>query len=505
MAEEHEIVLPSSGKKIIARVEPGPKGCAGDELLLNILGRLEGDEVIPEEPHKEPTFLIIEPTDASLDFNGGLLGFWEKYRKGDIDLRGHRINIRRAGHYLIRVQLNFMTFCAGIGSRVSLMGDDGSEENFPVTIEDTDIAKVVYLEEGEYELFHENENGVSYTGSYLDLCESSISIILIDTIFPQLDPDVAKALFSSHARHLSFDDNTFMEIDGLVSLNEDAFKRKLTDLATQGNGSLIANPCSGALEVSHWWLKEVFDEMAKNMGSGIDAEECVKIVHEEIVKGVNHWIAEHGRAIEKLRTGSVDRLDFKEFKEHQAKVSKDTDRDLHHLWKALEAHRVRVDERDEKTVSVLDALSQRIAALEDEAAKVIEVEPESLSDTLRRVKATTEVRKTTDQEKQLDKLAWPIFDQHKDLHKLGGHYVLDNLFDDMVTLHDIEREEIAGLDIEDLIATAVRYAMKRSRWYMNRKYWVQPCADFVILRRDRLRCQAIEPKGNEGDFLKGYA
>lgn len=143
------------------------------------------------------------------------------------------------------------------------------------------------------------------------------------------------------------------------------------------------------------------------------------------------------------------------------------------------------------------ALSVRVRECEDE---VIEVPGVPVGDLLRSARERGSTRWLSEAEAKLDKFAWRVFDLDSKLSTAGGHYVLQNVIDDIIALHpQLTRHDLA-VDIEDIVASALRWCRSRSRLWLNTKCWIipvtTPIGEFLVLKRNRYVFQIKEAPEN---------
>ena len=119
--------------------------------------------------------------------------------------------------------------------------------------------------------------------------------------------------------------------------------------------------------------------------------------------------------------------------------------------------------------------------------------PMPIGQVLEEARASNNTGKITAAEVSLDKLTWPVFDHDPRLQFAGGHYVIENIIDDVIKGNPrIDRHEIA-VDFEDLIRSALRWCDSRSRWWANTRCWVEPVGEYLIIKRNRFAFQVKEP------------
>lgn len=98
----------------------------------------------------------------------------------------------------------------------------------------------------------------------------------------------------------------------------------------------------------------------------------------------------------------------------------------------------------------------------------------------------------SEKEKVLDNLAWKVFDNDSCLKRAGGHYVLQNLIEDILSCNeDISKNDL-DIGLEDIVSCALRWCNSRSRWWLNTKCWVQPVKEYLIIKRNRFAFQVRE-------------
>lgn len=506
-------------KKYLVRLSPSPKDPELenlDEVTVEVVGEYDEYDMIKQR--EEVAHLKVMPLGGMMFMSFQSILPWEYIEEvsGDIGWCGGSLIIKKPGLYFVRLNLSLCTAPDhGSNARVALV-DQLGDNVFALPIKDLDNSQsiAIELEPGNYDFVGQVDNG--YCNSFGLDEDPSISVTCLSDIFPHIDADIAKAIFSKDST--SSPDKDMPSYEVLRSLltkvcHEEGLNG--APIVEAGEGIVVHDgfsvPSALRVSVDEEWIDSKIEDRALEFRAEVGTQ-----------------IANFIMKVEQRLSGQAknNRTNFDEMEGLIKDVANNLDR-----------HRVRVDERDERFIAIIDDLKKRIEVLENEAANVVEIEPESLTEVLSRVKEDAEGRKKTKEEARLDKLAWPIFDKAKRLHRKGGSYALEWLQEDIVKAHrckdrkkksecyktinlgnkkkrvfsecvcgrSMSPEVMDGVSMEDLISTAVRYAMKKSKWYVGRKYWVQPCGEFVIIRRDRLKSQGEGPRESESDFLKGWA
>jgi hypothetical protein len=118
--------------------------------------------------------------------------------------------------------------------------------------------------------------------------------------------------------------------------------------------------------------------------------------------------------------------------------------------------------------------------------------PISIGQVLGDARESNNHEKVTEAHKSLDKLTWGVFDQDPKLQLSGGHYVIQNVIDDIIRFnHNTERADIA-VDLEDVLRSALRWCESRSRWWFNTRCWIEPVGEYLIIKRNRFAFQVKE-------------
>jgi hypothetical protein len=133
-----------------------------------------------------------------------------------------------------------------------------------------------------------------------------------------------------------------------------------------------------------------------------------------------------------------------------------------------------------------DELNYLRAKLEEEFT------PIPIGQVLEEAREANNKGKILEAEDGIDNLIWSVFDLDPKLQLAGGHYVLQNVIDDVIKLrHNIDRGDIA-VDLEDIILSALRWCESRSRWWFNTRCWIEPVGEYLIIKRNRFAFQVKE-------------
>ena len=92
---------------------------------------------------------------------------------------------------------------------------------------------------------------------------------------------------------------------------------------------------------------------------------------------------------------------------------------------------------------------------------------------------------------EVDALLWAVFDNDKRLAHSGGWCILDNVLEDLFEKADHDdRRLIQTMSFDEVQGSAERWCKARTAWFRNRRYWIQPCGTWLIIKRNRFLFQA---------------
>lgn len=503
------------GHKLRARVSPSESESV-DEVELEIVDILNHAGLSFKDEKVDHTFFHVKPEHRQgIFFNRGQSLPWHmiESHEGGIFIYGNGYGIEEEGVYLVDLAINIdHSPDERDGLRIELRERYNSVEplfTIPIKGAETRFTKAVRLKASEYEFALDHGNGINsvYTkeGCFL-------KIIRLDTIFPNITPEMGTALFERIGAK-SFGEG-FLEDRGMLDIDMHEVRMNLTDCGSEfvqsRHPALKINRQNAIgfpkleIDIDDEALVKMFEESSAAIHRASQkAAENLALMNEAISLAVNRAIQDFKKLV---FNPAIDAMPDAMVRVAQEQIQNGVNHWMSQIGVNVESLRERVDERDAKFIQVIDDLQDRIKELEEKESEVVEIEPVSLADHLRKAQDGMLKKKRSESEKEIDELAWPVLDASSRLHEKGGSYAIQWLFDDILKQNEgkIERRDLAGIDLEDLTASALRYAQVRSKWYLMRKYWVTVAGEFIIVRRDRLKEQAMEPKDTEGDFLKGF-
>ena len=128
-------------------------------------------------------------------------------------------------------------------------------------------------------------------------------------------------------------------------------------------------------------------------------------------------------------------------------------------------------------------LTEELECIRDEFERV------SIGQVLKEARDSDNSKKIIEAEKSLDDLTWPIFDSDYKLQFPGGHYVLQNVIDDILSLRrNIDRCDIV-VDLDEIVDSATRWCQSRSKWWFNTRCWIETVGQYIIIKRNRFAFQ----------------
>lgn len=132
-----------------------------------------------------------------------------------------------------------------------------------------------------------------------------------------------------------------------------------------------------------------------------------------------------------------------------------------------------------------------------------EFEEISIGRVLQEARDSNDPEKIIEAEKSLDGFTWPIFDSDSKLQFPGGHYVLQNVIDDILSLRqNIDRCDIA-VDLDEIVDSATRWCQSRSKWWFNTRCWIEAVGQYIIIKRNRFAFQVQTDDQTIMDDIEG--
>ena len=120
------------------------------------------------------------------------------------------------------------------------------------------------------------------------------------------------------------------------------------------------------------------------------------------------------------------------------------------------------------------------------------IEKKSIGETLRQARDDANERHLSKAEQELDEYTFKVFDLESRLEIAGGHYVLQNVIDDILLIHPEKSEMDFEVDLDDVVASALRWCKRHTCYWRNKRFWVERVGGYLIIKRNRFVFQAKE-------------